>query len=299
MNAQKIDWNDLQLVTAVCVEGTLSGAARRLGVNHSTVFRRIKFIEEALGVRLFDRLPRGYAMTEAGEAFFAAGDKVENLVNSLALQVAGQDLRLHGDLRVAVPDGLMLEILMPAIPEFTRTHPSVKLELVVSSDYADLSRREADIAVRATRAPAEALFGRKLCNMAIAFYGQRDSVEDWKTQPPETLSWLMPDETLGQLLVGSWLAKNRAGATINFTSNTLLCLKGAAKSGLGVAPLPCFMGDHDPELARLIEPCEDLGSEIWLLTHAELKHTARVRAFMDFASGVFEGKAALLEGLQI
>lgn len=296
MKTQDIDWNDLQLVRAVCIEGTLSAAARRLGVNHSTVFRRIKAIEKTLGVRLFERMPRGYAMTEAGEAFFATGGKVEDLVSALARQVAGHDLKLQGNLRVAVPDGLLLDILMPAVPDFTQAYPLVRLELIASNDYADLSRREADIAVRATRTPAENLFGRKLCNMAIAFYGHRDRINNWQKCAPEALNWLMPDESLRQLPVAAWLAKHQPNANITLNSNTLLCLKKAAKAELGIAPLPCFMGDQDPELARFIEPCADLSSEVWLLTHADLRRTARVRAFMDFAADVFKNKASLLAG---
>jgi len=298
MKAQNLNWNDLQLVAAVCDEGTLSGAARKLGVNHSTVFRRIKALEKSLNVRLFERLPRGYVMTEAGEAFFVASDKIGTLVNDLARNVTGQDLKLHGTLRVAVPDAILLEILVPNIHKFVDIYPDIQLELISANSYANLTRREADVAIRATRRPADTLFGRKLCNLATAFYVHKDKLAACENLPNTAQSWLMPDESLGQLPASQWIAKNCPDANFTLASNMLLCLKEAAKAGLGIAPLPCFMGDAEPTLVRFIEPNKALQSEVWLLTHQDLKYTARVRVFMDFLIALMSTHKNLLEGRQ-
>jgi len=296
MNAQIIDWNDLQLVMAVCREGTLSGAARKLGFNHSTVFRRINLIEEKLGVRLFERLPRGYSMTKSGEAALGTVGEMESLADGLIRKITGQDLQLSGDIRVAVPDALLLDVLMPHISNFADKYPEIRLEIIADNSYADLTRREADIAVRVTTKPAENLFGRKLCTLATRVYYHKKFEGLHGTPPMETLPWLMPEDSMHRLSTNRWLAKAYPGAVVNFKSNSLLCLLEAAKQGLGAAPLPCFMGDKEPTLMRTAEVINALGSEIWLLTHIDLKTTARIRAFMDHISRSIGPDQPRLEG---
>ena len=159
MNAQLLEWNDLQLVLAICREGTLSGAARVLNVNHSTVFRRIGSIEKKIGVRLFERLATGYVMTEAGDVMLEAGENVENEILGLSRKLLGRDLYLKGNLRVAVPDALLMKVLMPHLESFSQSYPEIQLELFISNNYQDLTKREADVAVRVTKSPPETAVG--------------------------------------------------------------------------------------------------------------------------------------------
>ena len=295
MNAQSLEWNDLQLVQAIGRTGSLSGAARILGVNHSTVFRRIGAIETSLKVRLFDRHARGYSMTAAGEAFLSVSDDIENQVNELTRLVIGRDISLRGTLRVAVPDALLLSVLMRHIPDFARTFPEIELELISANTYADLTKREADIAVRATSTPSDTLFGRRLCNMATTAY----AIKDEPVEEPIGLAerkWLLPDDSLGLAKSLKWHSKTCSGSKVILRSNSLLTLKEAAIAGMGAALLPCFMGDTASELIRLMAPPAELTSEIWLLTHTDLKNTARVRAFMSFISEAFKSEQACMEG---
>ena len=298
MNAQSLDWNDLRFVLAVCHEGTLSGAARRLGVNHSTVFRRINGVEDQLGVRLFKRLQSGYAMTEAGEAVLEAGDLIENEVLQLSHKLIGRDLRLHGTLRVAAPDALAAKVLTPHIAAFSDNYPDIQLELSISNSHMNLTRREADVAIRATRIPPEAVIGRRVCTLATTIYGSTSYLAAHVDQSPRHYSWLMPDDELAYLPATKWLHDNYPSAQTLLRSNSFLTLFEAAKQGHGVVPLPCFLGDPDPELQRVIDPMEDLASEVWLLTHPDLRRTARVRTFTDFMMDALKKKKDLLEGNQ-
>lgn len=296
MKAQPLEWNDLHLVLAVCREGTLSGAARVLGVNHSTVFRRIGAIEEKLGVRLFERLPTGYAMTEAGEAMRKVGERVENDMLGLSRELIGRDLSLSGVLRVAVPDALLLKILMPHLSIFAKRYPEILLELVISNNYMNLTKREADLAVRVTQAPPETAVGRHLCDMMTSIYGSTEYLARQTSNTIETYTWLMPDENLAHLPINKWLNRNYPKAKTGFRCNSIMGLHEAAVQGLGIASLPCFLADPDTRLSRILAPPDELISELWLLTHPDLKRTARVRALMDFLGEALDKEKDLIEG---
>ncbi len=297
MNASDLAWDDFRTVLAVCREGTLSGAARLLGVNHSTVFRRVNALEEKLGVRLFERLPEGYAMTAAGESVREAGERIENEVLGLSRKLIGRDLGLHGTLRVTAPDAFAIKFLTPHLVQFSHQYPDIRLELSMANNYLDLTRREADVAIRATTTPPESAIGRRLCTLATTVYGASSYLE--KKQPEQAMerhAWLMPDDELAQLPYAKWLRNHFPTARVVYRSNSLLGLFEAAKRGMGIAPLPCFLGDQETGLQRLLDPHEELASELWLLSHPDLRRTARVRALMDFLAEAIGSKRKLIEG---
>ncbi len=296
MNAQPLEWNDLHFVLAVCREGTLSGAARSLGVNHSTVFRRIGAIEKKLDVRLFERLASGYMMTEAGEAMLESGERIENEVLGLSRKLIGRDLHLSGVLRVAVPDALLVKVLMPHLGVFSQRYPKIQLELIISNNYMNLTKREADIAVRATQKPPETAVGRRICSMETTIYGSAEYLAKQTESNIENHTWLLPDESLMQMPVIKWLDGNYPKAILGLRCNTLLGLHEAVTQGIGVAALPCFLGDSDNRLNRILPLVDELASELWLLTHPDLRRTARVRALMDFLVEVLEKEKKLIEG---
>lgn len=296
MKAQHLEWNDLHLVLAVCRVGTLSGAARILGVNHSTVFRRIVSIEEKLGVRLFERFPTGYVMTEAGEAILESGERVENEVLGLSRKLIGRDFQLRGVLRVAVPDALLMKILMPYIAEFSKLYPKIQLEIGISNNYLNLTKREADIAVRATTLPPETLVGRKVCSLMSTIYGATEYLVDQTERTISNYTWVMPDEELSNLPITKWLQKLNPNAEVLLRCNTLLAIHEAVRQNIGVASLPCFLADADKKLQRVIAPPAELATELWLLTHQDLRQTARVKALMDFLSEALLQEKNLIEG---
>ena len=291
-----MDWNDIRFILAICRIGTLSGAARELGVNHSTVFRRIDAIEKKLEVRLFERHSSGYAMTEAGEAALEAGERIENEVLGLSRKLVGRDLNLRGIIRVAAPDALLVKILMPYIRDFSQRFPEIQLELVTSNNYMNLSKREADLAIRVTQSPPDTAIGHRICSMNSAIYASNEYLSNHRGSNLDDYSWLMPDESLAHLPFTEWLKKNHPKAKKSLYCNTLPALHEAALQHIGIVSLPCFLADTDTGLKRISDPVAALSSELWLLTHPDLRRTARIKALMDFLIASLEKEKGLIEG---
>jgi len=291
-----MDWNDLHLVLAICRHGTLSGAARALGVNHSTVFRRINAIEQELDVRLFDRQPTGYVMTEAGEAVLRAAETIDEQVHGLTRELLGRDLRLEGPLRVTSPQGIAIRHLGPKLCAFCKEHPGIQVDLVTTSEALRLSRLEADVAVRVTRKPPDNLIGRRVCTFRFAMYATRGYLEKNRHTALDDHPFILTDDGFDQLPPAIWKKRDRSAAQIVFSSNNVTATINAVREGLGVAPLPCFLGDSEADLVRVIEPLEALTMDLWLLTHPDLRNTARVQAVMSYLFDALESQKTGFEG---
>jgi DNA-binding transcriptional LysR family regulator len=282
-----IEWDDLRYVLAVAEHGGLAAAARALGVNHTTVLRRVNAFEEAQGLRLFERLPTGYALTAGGEEMLTAARQVSGVVADLERRLAGRDLRVEGTLRVATTDTLAASLLPQHFAAFRERHPGVVLELAVSNGVANLTRREADIAVRPMAGPPEALVGRRVCGIAFAVY----AVASAGPRP-----WLVPDEVLAGSAAGRWVRAHVPEQEVAARADSLLALRDLAAAGLGRTVLPCYLGDADPRLRRASGVLPDAASELWLLTHEDLRRTARVRVFNEFMAEALASDRDLIEG---
>ncbi len=295
------DWNDLRLVLAVSRTASLTGAARSLGVNHSTAFRRLAAIEARLGVRLFERLPAGaYAPTAAGVRMAAAAERIETETDALDRDLVGADRRLSGRLRVTCSETLAYALLTPCVARFREAHPGITLDLVIDNRVLSLSRREADIALRVSRPREPDLHGRKLADLGWSIYGAPDVVARY--QP------VSADDLGGALLVGweeatvgvnaaDWLARNASESSIVYRTNSVVNQMVAVRERVGLGVLPCFLGDAEPGLVRAIPGrLDDISRELWIVTHADLRRTARVRAFMDHAGAFLTARRALLAG---
>jgi DNA-binding transcriptional LysR family regulator len=294
------DWNDLRSFLAIARHGSLQGAAGTLGVNHSTVFRRLNALEARLGVRLFDRSPHGYALTVAGEHMLASAERVEDEILGLERRLLGGDVRLAGSLRVTTTDTLANGLLGPHLRAFQAAYPAIELELITGNAFFDLSRREADVALRPSRHPGDAMVGRKLAAIAVALYGARGYLAERGRPRREAElaghALITGDASLAHLPATRWLARHAPqGATV-LRCNSWLSQCAAARAGLGLAALPCFLGDRAPELVRVLPPEPALAGELWLLTHPDLRRTARVRAFIGTLARGLRRERALLEG---
>lgn len=298
MARSRMDWSDLQFILAVADRGSLGAAARTLGVNHTTVLRRIQAFESAHGVRLFDRLSSGHAPTGAGEAAQDTARSIAELVEELEGRIAGEDLRLEGTLRIATTDTLMASILPGILAAFQKEHPAVEMDVSVGTDLANLAKREADVAVRVTAAPQETLIGRRIGAVAMAVY--RTAKEEAPlAQMPALLSekWVALSGDLVGTSVGRWMRANVGEEQIACRTDSLVSLAQAAAAGMGLAALPVYLGDHAPGLRRASAPIELRPMpSLWILSHRDLRRTAKVRAFVNFAAAALLRERKRLAG---
>ncbi len=276
-----MQWDDLRYALALDRKKTLSAAAKLLGVNHTTVARRIEALEETLATRLFDKTPTGYVPTQAGEEILVVAANVENELLDLDRKVLGRDSSLRGNLRVTTLDVLAVQH-GTMFSSFCARYPEVTLELVLSNTPQSLTKREADIAIRATNQPPQNLVGKKLGVLEFAVYGAESLVKS-RSDPAdlESYPWLAWDEKLGASVTERWMKKHvpKAHIAARLDSGvTNLCF---LRTGVGIAFAPCIWASTMPGLVQLQEPVDEFSVDIWLLCHPDLRHTARVRAFMD------------------
>ncbi|MGY4877541.1 LysR family transcriptional regulator [Vreelandella aquamarina] len=290
MNKQQIRWDDLQIVLAIAEEGSLSGASRVLRISHATVFRRLSKMERRLGVTLFERSPTGYTPTLSGDDLAASARRVQSEIKGAERRIIGQDLTLSGSLRMTTTDTLFAGLLSPLLANFRKRYPDITLEVVISNQRHSLSRREADIAIRPTHKPPDTLVGRQLRDITLAIYGQK---ADWENTavPLEPVflqeeSWIGPDIHLGDSSLENWMM----GKSVAYRLDSMLGMQSAVRQGAGIAVLPCYLADADEALLRLSAPIESLTTQLWLLTHPDLRHVARVRAFMEAMTEGLKGQ---------
>lgn len=296
MNARKLVWDDLRLVLAIGRAGTLVGAARDLALNHSTVFRRLGALETQIGVRLFERFRDGYSPTAAGEEVIGLAGRVAGDVGDLERRLAGRDLRPSGLVRVTTTDTLV-EMITPMLAAFRAAHPEITLELAASNAIFNLSRRDADVAIRPATEPPDMLVGRRVATVGFAVYGAPDYLKRRAAKLPfEQHDWVAPDDSLAHLKPARWIESTFPPSRIVYRASSLLALQYASRAGLGLAALPCYMGDTDPVLRRLGSPVPEFGSGLWLLTHPDLRRVARIRAFLDFMTPALAAYGPLFAG---
>ncbi len=289
-------WDDLRIVLAIAMAGSLSGAGRALGLSHATVFRRIGEVEQRLGVKLFDRGRTGYTPTLAGEEVAAAARRIEADVLDVERRVAGQDLRPSGTVRVTTTDTLLIGLLSPVLAAFRGAYPEISLEVVVSNEVFNLSRREADVAIRPSSSPPETLVGRKVATIAQAIYGPRNLAPASGAGPDiRAIDWVGPDERMTYRALDRWMAAQGLDARCRYRVDSVMGMLAAVRDGSGLAVLPCYLCDGDERLVRLGETLPALASDLWLLTHQDLRKVARIRTFLDFvAQEVKDMRARLL-----
>ncbi|MGH1570106.1 LysR family transcriptional regulator [Methylobacterium sp. P31] len=272
-----LDWDEFRFVKAVADGNSLTAAAAQLGINHSTAFRRLGALEARLDVRLFERLRTGYVPTPAGQAMIEAANRIETDVTQFARAIAGRGETPSGELRVTAPTSFATSLLMPILAAFRARYPDIRVDLILAEEALNLSRRDADVAIRASRDPSETLVGRRLTGIAWAVYGRAE--RDYGDLSQAT--WVSPGPAVAGGLFARFVEARVPAERIGLRINTVTGLDMAVAAGLGIGPLPCFGADADPTLRRLSGPHPELGTDLWALTHPDLRHAARVRVFMD------------------
>jgi DNA-binding transcriptional LysR family regulator len=282
---KNLAWDDFRLIKAIADVRSLPAAAALLGINHSTVFRRLGQIEEALGAKLFERHRSGYTLTTPGEEMVALAQRVDDDITAFTRKMAGREIAPAGEVRVTTNDSLLIHLLTPLFVKFRKTYPDLRLDVVLANQELNLSKRDADVAIRATDSPPENLVGRRAATIAWALYGRADDFPDPEALDPESLydrDWVSLGDNLAMLKAVRFMREHVPPERIGYKVNTVLGLAEAVEQGLGIGHLPCFIGDARSGLARLGPPNPEFAADLWLLTHPDLRHSPRVRVFLDF-----------------
>lgn len=286
-----VDWDAIRFVLAVARAGSCSRAARRLDVDQTTVSRRIAALEAALDVRLFERRTRGWVPTPAAARILEHAARMEDEAHAVSRGLAGEDGRLAGRLRVTMSEMVATYLILPALPAFHAAHPAIDLELVASDDALDLGAREADVAVRVTARAPDTLVGRRLATLRYAVYAAAAYLErhpDPTADGVEVATWLTAEG------LPPWVHRSFPLATVALRVGSPMSLLAAIRAGMGLGLLPCFVGEQEPTLRRVPTRGEEPGWSLWVLSHPDLRRTARVRRFREFVAAALKRRAALV-----
>lgn len=291
------NWDDLRFFLAIARARSLTAASRALRVSQPTVSRRLEALENRLKVRLFDRTRLGYELTATGMDLFATVQQVEEDISGADRKIFGQDQDARGGLRVTCTEFFLNGYLAPFLWDFLRQNAGIDLSVICTQAPLNLSRSDADVAIRFTQRPPETLVGRRLTAVAYAIYAASgptgtcftpDNREDW--------DWIgIYDDNYNRMLFGTLCADGRFKHRVD----SMAAMQSMVRSGLGVTLLPCYVGDKDPGLRRLDpEPVLDNKFDMWLLYHPEVRRVYRVRLFADFVIELILADKELFEGLR-
>jgi DNA-binding transcriptional LysR family regulator len=280
VSGEPFDWDDLRVLLAIARGGGLVGAAQSLGVNHSSVYRRLDALEARLSVQLFDRDRGTYRLTSAGELLVDSAQRMEAEVLGASRRVLGIDSKLAGVIRVSTSELLGLHLLPPLLSDFPRRYPDVEIELSIDNRLVDLIQRHADVAIRATDSAPGHLVGRFVGKIASAVYASRAYLD----RAGRGLSladhdWLALDDSAAHVPQARWLREHVPTARVRMRFSLLEGVRRAMLQDLGLGVLPCFVADGDARLDRVTPPETSGEFGVWVLVHPDLKRNARVQAF--------------------
>ncbi|MEO1951324.1 LysR family transcriptional regulator [Thioclava sp.] len=293
------DWDDLRFFLSVARAGRLTVAARAMGTDHATVSRRVKSLETQLGAQLFERSPRGYALSEHGERLLAKAEQIENVAARVQDELSGTLYALSGTVRIGAPDAFGAFFLAPRLAEFIKANPELEAQLVATPRLFSLSKREADIAITLSRPEKGRLVSRKLTEYTLHFYASPDYLarnsainrkEDLLKHP---LVGYIPELIYTPEL--DYLSVTLGDHTPRLSSTNLFAHKHVAEAGRGIAVLPDFLARHSTKLVPILPDEIEIRRTFWLVTHEDLHEIARVRAAMRFiAEEVSKNRAEFL-----
>jgi DNA-binding transcriptional LysR family regulator len=290
------DWDDLRVFLTLAREGNLTAAARRLGVSHPTVARRIKALEDTIGARLFDRLPDRFVPTPAGEELLVDVQAMERAAESVHRRSAGLTDTARGTVRLSAGEA-MTAFIARHLPRLRRNLQCVEFELTASHMLANLSRREADLLIREQVPDLASIVTRRLGCVAYAVYRHPSlAVDDTTPDALRRMPWIGFDEDHAYMPGQSWMRELLAGARPSIRTNNWLVVREAVRGGAGLAVLPCYLGDEDTALRRVGPVLEEVAADQWLLVHRDLRVLPRVRAVMDALVQLFQEERAAIEG---
>lgn len=274
---------DLEVLLAVSRGGTLAEAGRRLSADPSTVFRSVQRIEKQLGQPLFNRSRHGYLPTEMTINIAAHAERIEaELEAARTASLASQD-EVSGLVRLTTTDSVLYGLLIPLLGELKARHPQIELELSASNEVANLTKRDADIAIRGTTKPPEHLVGHHLGLAKFAVFGSAAQFKGKRgVQPLDEYDWIVLDDALPEHPVARWRKKNYPKSVARYRVNSQMAVSEAVRAGLGIALLPVYKARDDPRLTALTPVLDECAVDLWILTHPESRHLRRIAAVYNF-----------------
>jgi DNA-binding transcriptional LysR family regulator len=290
-----VQWDDMKVFLAIASTRGLKKAADQLGVHHTSCARRIKVFEHDLGVKLFDRLPGGYTLTPAGESLYQSAQTIRQEFNAIESDLMGKDLRLEGDICLTIPNGFALNLLMPDIHAFMQRYADVNLRINMTYLMIDLANREADVAIRHVENPPDSLAGRRVALLHSCAYASTNYLSSYDpVNDPESCHWLGWGNAADHL---DWTEKsNFPDIPVRGDMYSDVLQLAAIQQDMGIASLPCFMGDTTQGLQRIPGATPVPNDWIWVLAHKDMANNARVRILINFLHESFKQHSDLIEG---
>ena len=290
-----MNWDNLKYFLAVVQLGSIRAAARELNVDPATVSRRIKQFEASVGKRLFERSSNSYATTTLGQEIYNEASNLEERVSAISRRFVAKDNELSGEIRITLHEGLLQPCIMSYFADFCRQHPKIELEILDSERVLSLSKREADMALRICRRPSEHLAGKKVAQLYRACYYATHLIQE--VQDPDwqkNTSWICWSDKLRK--PGGKIAQDYPEFRSKHKILNINLQASACRAGMGVAILPCFIGDSDPSLTRIPPFTTEYQYDLWLLYHPDLRDNAKIQALSQFLYQRFSDNRQLFEG---
>lgn len=268
---------DLDVVLALARGGTLASAGERLGVDASTVFRSLQRIERGLGQPLFERSRAGYRPLELATQLATHGEEIETTLEAARSLADAAPSQVSGTVRITSTDTVLHGLIAPALGPLKQQHPLLSFDLHTGNELASLTRRDADIAVRATKRPPQHLVGKQVGTLRVAVYApRRRGAPRWPDVEAGTVDWIAPDDALPEHPSVVWRKRHWPRAEPRYRVSSILSVLELVALGLGVGVVPLFLAEGRTDLTQLTEPLGDAETELWLLTHPESRHLRRV-----------------------
>lgn len=294
-----MDWNDLRFFLGVARTGSLTRTASNLKVSQSTVSRRIAALEANLRTRLFARHQTGYSLTDQGRDLVRQAAAIEESIKALQLAASGLDASTSGTVRLATAENLATHLIIPALPRFTQRYPDIRLQIVTGVGTVELVRHEADMALRLVRPERGNLKVQKAGTMASAVFGSAAYLRRHpapKADPLAGRRFVTWDDAYAHLPSARWLEKTQPNIESALVTTSVAAQLAAARAGLGLAVLPCFLAAMDDKLTQVIPPAQVFTEDLWLVTHADLSASARIRAVGEFLANTISKAGLVFSG---
>ncbi len=287
-----LDWDDFRYFIITAETGSLTSAAKKLGSNQPTVGRHIDALEAALGTKLFQRSVKGLILTEEGEFVFEQTQAMQSSVLTVQRKIQGEKLEFSGTVRVALPEGLCLEVLTPLLPDFYHQYPHINLILNVSSNVANLTKGEADIAIRLFRPKDANLVVKNLGRMLLGLYSSSNYIKRYGSPANESelknhriISY---GDQLSTLPENQWLIEHSNLSSCVLRSDNTITRLRATISGVGISIQPHIFCPINPELVPIFKQVDLPSHKVWMVYHKDLRHLGRIRAVVEFLTTVFQ-----------